>query len=115
MEYKVFNSYGGFSLKSEEGELTYLGVRDKIVETLFGDKGYIRLVGTNNVREHGYSAEENIYKIITLDYNVINLPNVIKINLDEHKRRLVDNIKVCNTSKDEIDEDELWREDFKKL
>ena len=80
MIYKVFNSYGGFSLENEKEELKYDDIKDLIVETLNGEKGYIRVVGTNHVYEHGYSADENIYKIITLDYQVIGLPKELKIS-----------------------------------
>lgn len=84
MEYKVSNGYGEFSLKNEETSLSYAEVKDSIVQTLNGEIGYIRRVGTTRVHDHGYSAEENIYKIITLDYDVIDLPNMIKtINIFE--------------------------------
>ena len=79
MEYKVFNSYGGFSLENEGVKLAYADIKDKKVETLNGEIGYIRIVGVNNVHEHGYSAQENIYKLITLNYEVISLPDTLKI------------------------------------
>lgn len=79
MTYKVFNSYGGFSLEVKNEKLHYLDIVDKKVKTPKGDEGYIRIVGTNNIYEHGYSATEDIYKIITLDYRVINIPSELEI------------------------------------
>lgn len=73
MRYKVFNSYGGFSLKNGGTELNYEDIENKLVQTLDEQTGYIRVVGTTNIHEHGYSANENIYKLITLNYNVVKI------------------------------------------
>lgn len=79
MEYKVFNSYGAFYLESKRKKLSYDEVKKLVVVTSKGDEGYIRKVGTNSVQEHGYSAQEDIYKLITLDYKVISIPKRINI------------------------------------
>lgn len=105
MEYKVNNSYGGFSLKGGQTKLHYNDIKNSVITTSEGVKGYIRVVGTNIVVEHGYSAEEDIYKIITLDYQVLDLPEKIYVESECQMSRL--------PKKGELDEDELWREDFK--
>jgi flagellar basal body rod protein FlgF len=75
MIYKVFNSYGGFSLKNEDLEVSYKDIENIPVKTIDGQEGFVRIVGSTHVYEHGYSANEDIYKIVTLDYKVINIPS----------------------------------------
>lgn len=79
MKYKVFNSYGGFELKNGNIRLQYKDIEHILVKTPNGEEGYVRIVGTNYVHEQGYSANENIYKLITLDYRVLNITNELEI------------------------------------
>jgi len=80
MIYKIFNSYGGFELSNGDIKLNYEDIKNIQVKTLSGDEGYIRIVGSTHIYEHGYSANESIYKIITLDHRVISLPDEIEID-----------------------------------
>lgn len=80
MKYKVFNSYGAFELKSKNINLNYKDIENIIVKTPDGQEGYIKIVGSQHIYEHGYSANEDIYKFITLDYKIINIPDEVEID-----------------------------------
>jgi len=80
IKYKVFNSFGGFSLENEDTKLGYEDIKNVTVSTADGERGYIRIVGSTHIYEQGYSANEDIYKLITLDYEVLSLPDVLEID-----------------------------------
>lgn len=75
MKLNISQGYGSITFKSADYniELNYKDIESQVVILNGKEQGYIREVGKTRVVEHGYSADESIYALITLDYRVIPL------------------------------------------
>jgi len=70
MKYKVSISYGSCTFKSETNSFSAEELKHCLVRVNDSYQGYVRVLGKTRVQEHGYSSEENIYGVVTEDYEV---------------------------------------------
>lgn len=83
MELKASISYGDCEFKNEEHTIKLEVIESCLVILNNESKGYVRVLGKTRVYEQGYSSEDNIIGLITLDYKVkqIKSGDIIKILL----------------------------------
>lgn len=73
MKLKIHNSYGSCTFENESIKLYASEIKNCLV-SYKGKEGYVRELGSQNIHEHGYSATETIFGVITTEFEVIQLP-----------------------------------------